>query len=101
MTTTAAAPVSSTLTPLQSAAAKYIAKHGIHAFMEEEYNLIGTRVRAVVTDKNVELARAFGLQVPNDLPVAIEKKGILASLDGAPRDASRKQLAAFFANAAN
>src|SRR5262245_12177068 len=101
MTRTATPPLT-TRSPLQSAAAEYIARRGIHAFMDEEYNLIGTRVRAVVTDENVGLARAFGLPLDGvELPVAIDKKKILAAIDGPPRDASRAQLAAFFADEAN
>jgi hypothetical protein len=92
----------SSLTPLQARAAEYIARHGIRAFMDEDYNLTGTRIRAVVTEENLPLARAFGLPVENcDLPIAIEKKTILAAIDGQRMRENRLQLARFFANPAN
>jgi hypothetical protein len=91
------------LTPLQSRAAEYIARHGMQAFMEEDYNLTGTRVRAVIRSENAPLALA--LDVPGvdgaELPVALDKKAIWAVIEGPRRDANRAELAQFFANPAN
>src|SRR6185503_1671189 len=54
------------LTTVQAAAADYISRRGIRAFMNEDYNLTGTRVRALVTEENADLALAFGLPITPD-----------------------------------
>jgi hypothetical protein len=91
------------LTPLQAAAAEYISRRGIRAFMNEDYNLTGTRVRALVTDENVDLAIAFGLPVTpgTELPIAVDKKVIHAAIEGSRRVSNRAELARFFADASN
>jgi len=90
------------MTPVQAAAADYIARHGISAFMDEDYNLTGTRVRAVVTEENLALAVALGVPVPQvELPVAVDKKVIHAAIEGARREANRSELARFFADPTN
>jgi hypothetical protein len=92
----------SSVTPLQVAVAAYIGRYGLRAFMDEDYNLTGTRVRAVVTEENLPLALALGVPVPDgELPVAIEKKVNLAAIEGARREANRAELARFFADPTN
>ena len=93
---------SSPLTPLQASADEYIARHGVRAFMDEDYNLTGTRVRALVTEESLPLALALGVSVPNrEVPVTIDKKAIRSAIDGPRRDANQAELARFFADPTN
>ena len=90
------------LTPLQTRAGEYIARHGLGAFMDEDYNLTGTRARAVVREQNVALAAALGLPLAGRaLPVAIDRKDVWAVIEGPRRAANRAELAAFFADPRN
>ncbi len=60
---------------LAHTAKEYIGKHGIVAFMDEYYNLVGTTHEATFSADNVALARALGLQrVSGMLPVTVPKQ---------------------------
>src|SRR5262249_32180539 len=90
------------MTPLQAQVAAYITRQGIRAFMDEDYNLTGTRVRAVVTEQNFALAFALGLPVTGRaLPVAIEKREIWAAIDASRRSVNRTELSRFFTDSSN
>ncbi|MCJ8331463.1 MAG: hypothetical protein HRT89_05020 [Lentisphaeria bacterium] len=75
----------------------YIKKHGLKAFAEEYYNLLGTKPTAVINEKNKHLALALGLaDFVKDLPVKVSKKKVLTAVGPKRFKADRKSLSAFF-----
>ena len=92
---------------MQAAAADYIARHGIRAFMDEDYNLTGSRVRVVATGGEC-VARIGGwarCRCPaTTCPSPSTRCDLIqAAIDGpAPATAQpRADLARFFADPAN
>ena len=62
---------------LEHEVSAYIQRHGIVAFMDEYYNLLGTRPRAEFTTDNRALARALGLSVREAaLPLALQREQV-------------------------
>ena len=87
---------------LERAAKEYIAKHGMPAFMDEYYNLVGTREKTTFTADNVTLGRALGLElIGKALPVTAPKRAVLAVLPESRVLADRRFLASWFADEHN
>jgi len=86
---------------LEEATRAYIGRHGLTAFMDEYYNLLGTRPRADFTADNHALARALGLAVPAEaLPLTVPREDIFGIVYWAKLVLDRKFLARLFANPA-
>jgi len=81
---------------------RYIDRHGLPAFLEEYYNLIGTRSEAVFTEDNVALARSLGLSIESAaLLRTVPKQAVHKVLYWAKVTMDRKYLARFFADRRN
>lgn len=67
---------------LEKATRQFIACHGLTAFMDEYYNLLGTRPSADLNARNHELAQALGLASPvNRLPLTLPRSNVLSLMD--------------------
>lgn len=86
---------------LEAAVRAYIDQHGVRAFLDEYYNLLGTRAQADFTAENHALAGAFGLAVPAEaLPLTVPREDIFGMIYWAKLTLDRKFLARLFADPA-
>jgi len=84
---------------IETTVRKYIDRHGLMAFMDAYYNLLGTRPEAVFTAENAELARVLGLAVNEaGLPLTVPRSEVLAQIYWPKLMLDRKFLARFFAD---
>ncbi len=85
---------------LEQSVQDFVNKRGPCAFLEEYYNLVGTKRTAEINAKNAVLARAFGLKVNEDMfPVYVVKKRIHNRLPISTISTDRRFLARLFADA--
>ena len=86
-------------TDLERATSQYITSHGLPAFMDEWYNLVGAGPQARLTPKNEALAGSLGIQVsPERLPIRLRRADILPVVHVSRIMADRRRLADFFAD---
>ena len=85
---------------LETVAGDYVVQHGLAGFMDQWYNLAGTKPQAEFNHGNHALAQALGLGVPeHQLPLTIDRVVIRDLLPQSRIDADRRLLARFFADA--
>jgi len=83
---------------LETVAGDYIARHGLMGFMDELYNLVGTKAQADLTNRNHALARTLGFEASgHHRPLTVDKAVIREVLPQSRIDADRRFLGRFFA----
>lgn len=88
-------------TDLERCTKDYIDRFGLTEFMDEYYNLVGTRKVADVTSKNAALARALGLGIPPEkIPLKIHRSDLQKVHPESKFLMDRHFLARFFADPA-
>ena len=76
----------------------YLTEHGLAAFLQEYYNIIGTRPEAVFIPENRAVARALGLAVESEaLPLVVERQAVHRLLYWPKVVLDRRYLARYFA----
>ena len=88
------APAAEQSSDVESATRDYVAQHGLHAFMEEAYHLLGTKAEVTLNHANRSLARAFGIHGTAGSRLA--KRDVWATIGDERHAQIRRILADFF-----
>ena len=84
---------------IYSESEKFVKKYGVKKFLYEIYNILGTRKKACITNNNIALAEALGINIkPQELPANIDKSRIWEKISKSHNQVVFSHIADIFAN---
>lgn len=87
------------LRPLESTVREFATLHGVHAFLQTYYELVGAGPSARITSDNLSVAAALGLPVPSALPTTFPRSTLWNAAPTATRRLrDRERLSRLFAD---